>query len=243
MNWNGKQRNGILGSIAACRETIQATRQRGSAPNGGWLLEKVDPEEHSAALISLVVPFTEWANALPDVEREKWLVWAMTKYPVEVRQWMGYSANWTMMPNAVCKRFKEVVRLGPEGRLPSVYLLPGTPKNTSMVAPIVLETGLEAVGIQLKTCTYIKWHDEWYKVYYPKLPSKTAVSRAIRLYLMGIILGRTVASTNDLTMYELTGIKNWLLYGELTSGIAEHASDTLFHLLLEPGIAEQLPNG
>ena len=245
MNWNGKQRNGILGSIAACRETIQATKQRASNEGGEWLLERVDPKEHSAALIGLIAPLTIWADALPEIEKEKWLVWAMIHHPIEIRQWMGYAPDWTMLP-AACKRSKEIVRLGPKGRLPNVYLLPSNaPKNANMAAPIVLETGFETVGIQLKTCTYIKWYDtdEWYKVYYPKLPSKSAVSRAIRLYLMGIILGRTVTSTNDLMMYELVGIKAWLLYGALKNGIAEHATDVLFHLLLEPEIAEQLSNG
>jgi hypothetical protein len=237
LNWNGKQKNGVLGDIQACRETIQATKQRGSMSDGEWLLEKVDPEENSAALISLVVPLTTWANSLPDVEKEKWLVWAITYHPHRIRQWLGYAEDWSMIP-AACQG-KEIVRLGPGGRLPSLYLLPAEPRSKE-AGPVVLDNGLEMIGQRLATVTYIKWNGEWYKVFYPKLPSQSAVNRAIRLWVISVILARYVGSTNELWMYELVGIKNWLLYDVIGEGIAKHAGDTLFHLLREPEIASQL---
>ena len=234
MNWNGKHKNGILGSITACRETIQATKQRGTASEGaGWLLEKVNPEDHQAALISLVAPLTEWADSLPDAEREKWLVWAMTTHPRQIRAWMGYAEDWSMMPADVCRNTKEAVRLAYDGRPPHTYLLPAEPRSKE-AGPIVLDNGLEMIGVRLATVTYVKWYDKWYKVYYPKPPSKSAVSRAIRLWLLGRLLGREITSTNDLLMYELQGVKSWLLYGTIKNGVAEQAGDVLFHLLLEP---------
>ena len=234
MNWNGKHKNGILGSITACRETIQATKQRGMASEeAGWLLEKVNPEDNQAALISLVAPLTEWTESLPEDERQKWLVWAMTTHPVEIRQWMGYAPDWTMMPADVSRNIKEIVRLAYDGRLPHTYLLPAEPRSKE-AGPIVLDNGLQMIGVRLTTVTYVKWYDKWYKVYYPKLPSQGAISGAIRLFLLGALLGREVTSTNDLMMYELMGIKSWLLYGTIGHGVAEQAGDVLFHLLLEP---------
>lgn len=242
MNWNGRQRNGVLGNIMACRETIQATKQRGSNEGGEWLLQKVDPEANSAAIISLVVPFGTWIDSLPGVELEKWLVWAMTYHAHRIRNWLGYAEDWTMMPADVCRSSEEIVRLGPKGRLPSTYLLPAEPRQKE-AGPIVLDNGLEMIGVRLATVTYCKWNDKWYKVYYPKLPSQSAISRAVRLYLLSVILGRYIGSANDLMMYELVGLKSWLLYSTIGTGIAQHAGDTLFHLLLEPGIAEQLNGG
>jgi hypothetical protein len=52
------------------------------------------------------------------------------------------------------------------------------------------------------------------------------------LYLLGVIVGRTITTTNDLMVYEMMGIKSWLLS---ESGVAQHAGDVLFHLLVEPG--------
>ena len=100
MNWNGKQRNGVLGNVSACREAISTAKQRGSvSEEASWLLNPVDPE--SAALISLVVPLNQWTEALPDTDRKDWLLWAMKEYPIEVRLWMGYKSDWSMMPAAV----------------------------------------------------------------------------------------------------------------------------------------------
>jgi len=54
------------------------------------------------------------------------------------------------------------------------------------------------------------------------------------------LVGRTLTSTTDLMMYELSGIKTWTSYGGAREGIAPHAGDTFFHLLVEPELGEQL---
>ena len=246
MNWNGKAKNDVLGSISSCRETIAAAKQRGSSsPEAAWLLKQVDPEENKAALISLVSSMDQWVSSLPERDKEGWLLWAMTKRPIEVRQWMGYAPDWTMLPADVSKDYKNTVRLGSSGLLPNLYLLPKEPRESDKerAGKIVLpENGLVfTTGIELSTVTYVQWEKRWYKVYYPKLPSKSAVTRAIRLFLLGVLVGRTITSTTDLIVYELIGIKSWMLYGnggELVNGIARHAGDTLFHLLLEPELMD-----
>ena len=237
MNWNGKHKNDVLGSLASCRETIAATKQRGmSSPEAGWLLKNAGPSENKAAIISLVASLDQWVNSLPEAERETWLIWAMTNHPIEVRQWMGYKPDWTMMPAAVCKNPRGLVRLAHKGRLPSLYLLPKEPRDcdATYLKPVLLENGMTMTGVELATVTYVRHKGVWHKVHYPKLPSKSAVIRAIRLFLLGSLVGRTITSTTDLKMYELSGIKSWMLYGDLENGIAKHAGDALFHLLVEP---------
>ena len=244
MNWNGKHKNDVLGSISSCRETIAAAKQRGSSsPEAAWLLKLVDPEENKAALISLVASMDQWVGSLDGVEREKWLLWAMIKHPIEVRQWMGHKPDWTMMPADVSKDYKNVVRLTHWGGLPHVYLVPREPRESDKekIGTVMLESGYAMTGVRLATMTYVQYNGLWYKVYYPKLPSKSAVTRAIRLFLLGVLVGRTITSTTDLIVYELIGIKSWMLYGnggELVNGIARHAGDTLFHLLLEPELMD-----
>ena len=233
MNWNGKHKNDILGNLASCRESIAVTKQRGSSsPEAAWLLEQVNPGDNKTALICLVAPLTQWADALPETERETWLLWAMGNRSEYIRDWMGYAPDWTMIP-AAAKR-ENLVRLAHVGRLPSAYLVPGEPRSKDAVGPITLDNGVPMEGIKLATVTYVMWDEQWHKVFYPKLPSKSAISRAIRLYLLGILVGRTITTTNDLMVYELTGIKSWMLYGPLVNGIAQHAGDALFHLLVEP---------
>jgi len=233
MNWNGKHKNDVLGSLSACREQIASTKWRGSSSvAASWLLAQVDPERNKGDLVGFVTALSLWAETLPREECEKWLVWAMTNHPIEVRQWMGYAEDWTMMPAAVCKAGKNVVRLAYGGMLPAVYLVPATPRNADKISTILLDNGVQMDGIKLATVTYVKWGEGWYKVYYPKPPSKSAIGRALRLYLLGVIVGRTVTTTNDLMVYEMMGIKSWLLS---ENGIAQHAGDVLFHLLVEPG--------
>ena len=235
MNWNGKHKNDVLGSLASCRETIAATEQRGlSSPEAEWLLEPANYDENRTAIISLVTSLDQWADSLPDVERETWLIWAMTNHPIEVRLWMGYKPDWTMMPAAVCKGDKVPVRLAHPGRLPSVYLIPREPRDTRVVGPIILDNGMRMTGKKMATVTYVLHNSVWHKVHYPKLPSRSAVTRAARLFLLGILVGRIITSTTDLKMYELSGIKSWMLYGDLENGIAKFAGDALFHLLVEP---------
>lgn len=246
MNWNGKHKNGVLGHILSCREQIATVKQRGSSSDAAsWLLEKVDPEQHTAAIISLVSPMTTWADSLSEDERECWLVWAMTTHPGEIKEWMGYAEDWTMMPAEVCKNLDKVVRLAHKGRLPIYYLLPAEPRAQDLEkAARTVVDGIGARRIELATVTYIDWGGHWNKVYYPKLPSKSAVSRAIRLYVTGVLVGRTVTSTNDLWVYELTALKNWALYdGDIARGVSEPAARTLTRLVTEPEIVEQLPNG
>lgn len=243
MNWNGKKRNGVLGGVSACRESVAKTKQRGSIEGAEWLLEPVDP--NSAALISLIAPLNRWADAVPEDEREKWLVRMMIHRPIEIRQWMGYAEDWTMMPAEVCRKHEEVVRLAHTGKLPGIYLIPATPRQSDAekVGAIKLDNGWMVNGVKLATVTYVLMEGEWYKAYSPKLPSQSAVSRAIRLYLLGILLGRTLTSTKELRAYEMGGLKMWMSYGsmgEQDNGLAKHASDTLFHLLTEPEIEEQL---
>ena len=242
MNWNGKKRNGVLGGVSACRESVAKTKRRGSIEGAEWLLEPVDP--NSAALISLIAPLNYWADAVPEDEREKWLVRMMINRPIEIRQWMGYAPDWTMMPAAVCNKHKEVVRLAQKGKLPGIYLLPATPRQSDAerVGAITLDNGWVVNGVKLATVTYVFREGEWYKAYSPKLPSDSAVSRAIRLYLLGILLGRTITSAKELKAYEMGGLKMWMSYGmgELENGLAKHANDTLFHLLTEPEIEGQL---
>ena len=233
MNWNGKHKNDILGSMASCRESIAQVKQRGSSPGAEWLLEKVDPK--STALICLVAPLTQWIDALPETERETWLLWAMGNRSEYIRDWLGYDSDWTMIP-AVCKGSEKLVCLAHVGRLPSTYLVPGEPRSKDALGPITLDNGLEMEGIKLATVTYVVWNEQWYKVHYPKLPSKSAISRAIRLYLLGILVGRTITTANDLAVYEVTGIKSWTSYDTLVNGIAQHAGDALFHLLVEPEV-------
>ena len=243
MNWNGKYKNDILGSIASCREQIATVKQRGSSsPGAAWLLNQVNPKENKADLIGLVTPLSLWIATLPRIECEEWLAWAMTNHPIEVRQWMGYAPDWTMMPAAVCKELKNIVRLGYGEKLPAAYLIPSEPRkqDAARIEQITLDNGVQMDGVKLATVTYVKWGESWYKVYYPKLPSKSAISRAIRLYLLGIIVGRTVTSMNDLMVYEMMGVKSWMLFGNLENGIAEHASDALFHLLTEPVLGGEL---
>ena len=243
MNWNGKHKNEIIGSITSCRENIATTKQRGSmSVAASWLLAPVDPEENVAALISLITPIDQWANSLDDRERETWLIWAMTHRPDEIRKWMGYADDWTMMPAAVVKDHEGLVRLAQPGRLPFAYLTPNSPRkqDAARVGPIRLENGVEVTGVELATVTYVLREGGWYKVHYPKMPSKSAITRAIRLYLLGVLVGRTLTSTTDLMMYELTGIKTWTSYGGAREGIAPHAGDTFFHLLVEPELGEQL---
>jgi hypothetical protein len=233
MNWNGKKKNETLGNISSCRESIAAAKQRGSvSPEAEWLLKQVDPEENKAALISLVAPLTFWADALPEEVRETWLLWAMG-HRTEIREWMGYAPDWSMIPAAVSKQRKNIVRLAHMGRLPSAYLVPAEPRNKD-AGPITLDNGMSMQGIKLTTVTYVLWEEQWYKVYYPKMPSKSAISRAIRLFLLGILVNRIITSATDLMVYEMAGIKSWMLYGTLANGIARHAGDTLFHLLIEP---------
>jgi len=240
MNWNGKHKNDVLGSIASCRETIATTKQRGSSsPGAAWLLERVDPEENKSALISLVSSMDQWVGSLSERDREGWLLWAMTKHPI----WMGYAPDWSMMPAAVSKDYKNVVRFTHGGGLPVVYLVPGEPRKSDAdrVGPILVgPLNWPMDGVELATMTYVQHNGLWYKVYYPKLPSKSAVTRAIRLFLLGVLVGRTITSTTDLKVYELTGIKSWMLYGngDMVNGIARHAGDTLFHLLLEPELMD-----
>jgi len=244
LNWNGKHKNGVLGHIMSCREQIATIKQRGSSSDAAsWLLEKVNPENHTAALISLVSPLTTWAENLSDEDRERWLVWAMSTHPIEVRQWMGYAEDWTMMPAEVCRNASKVVRLAHKGRLPIYYLLPAEPRaqDIEKAARTVVD-GVGAMRIELATVTYMDWSGRWNKVYYPKLPSKSAVSRALRLYVLGALLGRMVTTTNDLWMYEMTAIKQWALYdGDINYGVSEPAARTLTRLVTEPGIIEQLP--
>jgi len=240
MNWNGKHKNDILGSIASCRETIAAAKQRGmSSPDAAWLLERVDPEENKAALINLVVPMEQWADALPDKERNNWLIWAMVTHPIEVRQWMGYAPEWSMVPAAVQKDYARALRIMPDGCLPEVYFVPATPRQSDIekAEPITLDSGTHIKqGIKLASVTYALLPDGWYKVHYPRLPSRSAVNRAIRLFLLGVLVGRTITSTTELMVYEMHGIKSWRMQGngEIIDGIAKRAGDTLFHLLLEP---------
>jgi hypothetical protein len=236
MNWNGTRKNQTLGGIASCRESIATVKQRGAAIEAEWLLKQVDPEENKSALVSLVVPLTSWANSLPDNERETWLLWAMGHRAEYVRSWLGYAPDWTMVPAAVSDKRENLVRLAHKGRLPSAYLIPAEPRTPDDIGPITLDNGMQVDGIKLATVTYAMLNGEWYKVYYPKSPSRSAISRAIRLYLLGILVGRPIASTNELMMYEMVGIKSWMLYGTIENGIATHASDTLFHLLVEPGV-------
>ena len=243
MNWNGRHKNDVLGNVSSCRETIAVTKQRGSSsPGASWLLEKVDPEENRAAIISLVSSLDQWAGSLHDIEREKWLLWAMTRRPIEVLQWMGYADDWTMMPAAVSKNQKVLVRLAQPGRLPFAYLIPGEPRESDVerLGITLVHESPDLYGVELATVTYARYNSEWYKVHYPKYASKSAVTRAIRLFLLGVLVGRNITSTTDLMMYELTGIKSWMLYGngDMVSGIARHAGDTLFHLLLEPELMD-----
>jgi hypothetical protein len=247
MNWNGKHKNGVLGHILSCREQIAATKKNGSSSDAAsWLLEKVNPEENTAALISLVSPMTTWAERLPDEDRERWLVWAMTTHPNEIKKWMGYAEDWTMMPAEVCRNVKDVVRLAHKGRLPIYYLLPANPRPQDIEnhAVVSVMEGIEARRIELATVKYIEWNGGWYKIHFPKLPSKSAVSRALRLYALGALVGRTITSTNDLWMYELIAIKGWALYnGDIVNGVSEPVARTLTRLVTEPEIVEQLPNG
>lgn len=237
MNWNGHAKNNVLGNLAACKESIATTKQRGSLEGAGWLLEKVDCERNQAAVIGFVSALGYWCDSVPEIEREKWLIKMMIDRPIEIRRWMGYAEDWTMMPADVCSKREEIVRLAQSSKLPGAYLLPATPRKSDAekVGIIKLDNGWMVHGVKLATVTYMLNKGEWYKVYYPKLPSKSAVSRAMRLYLLSIMVGRQVNTVKDLLVYEMMGIRRWMSYdGDIVNGLADHAGHTLFHLLLEP---------
>jgi hypothetical protein len=240
LNWNGDKRNRVIGQVVACRNQIKQKKYWAHEDGEEKKLEPVDPEENKAAVISLCTEINEWADTLTEEDRQAFLVHAFKHHPRQIRPWLGYKPDWTMMPAAVCKRHNEVVRLAHKSSLPHTYLLPGKPTNPDEAGPIVLDNGLEMVGIRKTSAHYVKWKAEWYRVYYPKLPSKSAVNRAIRLYLVGILLGRYVESITELMVYELFGVRDWILLQD-RSQMAQESASTLFHLLTEPDIIGQLP--
>lgn len=244
MNLNGKKKNGTLGEVMACREQIAIALSRSyTSDEAAWLRDKVDPEFHNAALISLIVPLSQWIDHQDASQKEKWLVWALKNKPDEIRGWLGYGDDWTMIP-AVCKEEKKVVRLANKNGLPLLYLVPATPRNGGEPTEIILPTGHRVMGLEKKTVTYARIKEEWYKVLVAKVPSQSAISRAIRLYLLSILVGRTLASTKGLFVYEMSGIKTWALYGEVVGvneAVVNRAASALWHLLTEPELADQLP--
>ena len=244
MNLNGKRKNGTLGEVMACREQMATALSRSyTSDEAAWLRDKVDPEFHNAALISLLVPFSKWIDHQDVDQKEKWLVWALQNKPNEIRGWLGYGDEWTMIP-VVCKGSSKVVRLANKNGLPQLYLVPATPRNGGEAIEITLPTGHKVMGLDKKTVTYAQVQGEWYKVFPAKAPSQSAISRAIRLYLLSILVGRSLTSTKDLFVYEMSGIKSWMLYGEIVGvheTVADRAASALWHLLTEPGLAAQLP--
>jgi len=244
MNMNGKKKNGALGEVMACREHIATALSRSyTSDEAAWLRDKIDPEFHNAALVSLIVPFGQWIDHQDVDQKERWLVWALKNKPDEIRGWLGYAGDWTMIP-AVCKEEKKVVRLANKNGFPLLYLVPSTPRNGVEPTEIVLATGHKVMGLEKKTVTYAQIKEEWYKVLLAKAPSQSAINRAIRLYLLSVLVGRTLTSTKDLFVYEMSGIKTWALYGEVVGiyeAVVDRAASALWHLLTEPELATQLP--
>lgn len=244
MNMNGKKRMASLGEVMACREHIAKALSRSYiSDEAAWLRDRVDPGFHNAALIGLIVPFSQWINHQHIDQKETWLVWALKQKPDEIRGWLGYGDEWTMIP-AVCKLSKKTVRLANKSGLPQLYLIPATPRNGGESTEITLPTGHRVMGLEKKTVTYAQVRGEWYKVLLAKTPSPSAISRAIRLYLLSVLVGRTLTSTKDMFVYEMLGIKSWALYGEavgVNEMVVDRAASVLWHLLIEPELADQLP--
>lgn len=242
MDLNGKARNGILGKILACQEQIAVARQTGHNDNE-WLLKRADPQENQSTLIGFITPLVGWANSLTKEQQETWLVWAMRNRRDAIHSWLGYSKDWTMMP-APCKGVKNLVRITRKSGLPELYLIPGNPRNPEAAQQIELANGYRALGIQLKATTYIQFQEGWYRVYYPKYPSESAINRALRLYVLSALVGRTLNSTKDLWVYEMAGIKTWMLHGfthTVEDTIKDDAKYALDRLVIDPDLVKNLP--
>lgn len=243
MDLNGKATNGVLGKILACREQIARARQTGHTDGNEWLLKRVTPIENQATLIGFITPLVGWAKSLTKEQREVWLVWAMRNRRDAIHSWLGYNKDWTMMP-AVCKGSKNLVRITRNSGMPELYLIPGNPRNPELATQIELANGYKALGIELRATTYVQFQEKWYRVYYPKYPSDSAVNRALRLYVLGALVGRILTSTKDLWVYEMAGIKTWALHGfthTVEDVVKDDAKYALDRLVIDPDLVKKLP--
>lgn len=243
---NGNAHNRATGKLLACREHIAVVQQRGYlSEEARWLLERIDPEQNAAALISFVTSLADWASTLENDEREKWIVWALKNQPDKAKKWMGYRPEWTMLPAPVAREYKKAHRVYNDNGMPKLYLVPGEPRDTSQKHIVTLENGDTGIGVKLATVTYLWFEQGWFKAYLPKRPSESAITRALRLFVTGVLVGRDVFTSNDLMVYEMIAIRDWALYGDgriVGERLCPEASYALRSLVAKPEMAAQIPS-
>jgi hypothetical protein len=207
-------------------------------------LDKIDVEHDQSTLIGLIEPFAHWAKRITKEEKDTWLAWALQNRGDEIRAWLGYAEDWSMIPAPVLKDLAAAKRLTYKSGLPCCYLLRRNPRvqdKANGSTTIELDNGAVLPGVKLKTITYVYYEDRWWRVYAPKLPSESAVCRALRLFVLSALTGRTINTTKAMYKYEVMAVREWLFQGVTQPEIVgEVAARALYHLVTEPEIVRQL---
>lgn len=143
-----------------------------------------------------------------------WYAWVKAEInPLTLNAWFKYDKDW-QMPAPVRKHKRQV-----ESNDMTFFLeMTRTPQGQ-------LETISKGTfGVVTKTAKYVMTENKggtltpgvWYKLIKKPYPSKTALSRAMRLWLVSNALGRKIVSTKDLTRAEFMALRQWMYIGDVS---------------------------
>lgn len=250
MNMNGRDTTKCLAELKAARQIIGEKRAAGHRDGAEWMLKPATGEKYLPMLQGLAMAFDDLTKQLWDKELWAWYAWAYNHMsPDLLRGRLGYDAGWSMMPAVVLEAPPAQVRRVVDARtqVPFLYLLAKDPQEKDVEIEEYVPRGLEAKpmspkitlkGVQLKTVEYAVFEEGWFQVHVAQKPSRSALQRAVRLWILSTLVNREVATSKSLLAYEVLGIRKWMV-GE-TGEVLPTARRTLTRLVSSPKLAGKL---